>query len=102
MNEFAAFLEFPGTGTNVTTVLLLICLSRRVSDSARDVGKAQNRRVLLFHPIVILYCAGRNWRIHSSQLGHRSSTCLMHSSHNAQITIFQPWTQQNETGYLLK
>lgn len=40
MNEFAAFLEFPGTGTNVTTVLLLICLSRRVSDSARDVGKA--------------------------------------------------------------
>ena len=89
-------------GTNVIAKLLLHSPSRRANDSTRDVGRAQNKRILLLHPVTIPYYSENNWRIHSSPAGlsdqHISHVCTRQCPKHH----FSVLNQNNGIGYLLK
>lgn len=89
-------------GTNVIAKLLLHSPGRRVSDSIRGVGRAQNKIILLLHPIVILYCSENNWRIHrfpAGLSGQHISHVFARQRPNHHFSVLN---QNNGTGCLLK
>lgn len=89
-------------GTNVIAKLLLHTPSRRANDSFRDVGRAQNKRILLLHPIIILYCSENNWRIHSSPAGLSGQHISHVFARQCPKHHFSVLNENNGTGYLLK
>lgn len=88
-------------GTNVTAKLLH-SPSRRASDSIGDVGWAQNKRILLLHPIIILYCSENNWRIQSSPAGLSGQHISHVFTRQCPKLHFSVLNQNKGTGYLLK
>lgn len=88
-------------GVNVVAELLLPSPSRRAKDSTRDVGRAQNKRILL-HPVIILYCSENNWRIQSSPAGLSGQHISHVFARQCPKLHFSVLNQDNGMGYLLK